>query len=115
MSLESSTPVFAEGYLVTFRDQTVWRDPKNIDASYVIETDFDETDYTTFISSGKGVEVHEAYEMSVEQVVGADARQDFRRYGGLSNRAPLDVIIGLLSREPRFIGAALDHAQEHFA
>lgn len=115
MSLESSTPVFAEGYPVTFRDQTVWRDPKNFDASFVLEVDFDETCFTTLISSGKGPEVHEAYEVSVEQVVGSEARQDFRGYGGLSNRAPLDVIIGLLSREPRFIGAALDHAQEHFA
>lgn len=109
------TPVIAEGLPVTFRDQTVWRDPEAFERSYMVEVDFDETCFTTFISSGDGVEVHEAYEMAVETVLGANARRDFSGYGGLSNRAPLDVIVGLVSEEPRLIMAGLSHAREHFA
>lgn len=114
-SIGPNTPVIAEGLPITFRDQTIWRDPRNFDKSYMIEVDFDETCFTTFISRGDGVEVHEAYEMAVEAVLGPDARQDFSNYGGLSNRAPLDVIEGLVAEEPRLISGALSHAKDHFA
>jgi len=115
MSLTPGTPVIAEGLPITFRDQTVWRDPEVFEDTYMLAVDFDETCFTTFISHGKGIEVHEAYEISVEQVLGPDARQDFSDYGGLSNRAPLDVIESLLTTEPRLITHALAHAQDHFA
>ncbi|HSX46771.1 MAG TPA: hypothetical protein VLF87_02160 [Patescibacteria group bacterium] len=113
--IEPNTPVVAEGLPVTFRDQTVWRAPGEFDQSYMIEIDFDETCFTTFISSGTGIEVHQAYEMAVETVLGSDARQDFSDYQGLSNRAPLDVIQGLIMKEPGLIGVALQHAREHYA
>jgi hypothetical protein len=114
MAFTPHTPVIAEGFPVTFRDQTIWRDPESFDQSHMAEIDFDETCFTTFISSGDGIEVHRAYELSVESVLGAEARQDFSSYGGLSNRAPLDVIQGLVSREPGLVVHALDHAVEHF-
>ncbi|CAN5643581.1 hypothetical protein BH23PAT1_BH23PAT1_2180 [soil metagenome] len=114
-SIGPNTPVLAEGLPVTFRDQTVWRDPTEFEESYLIEVDFDETCFTTFISQGDGIEVHEAYESAVEMVLGPTARQDFSNYGGLSNRAPLDVIISLLSNEQRLIHEALDHARTHFS
>lgn len=81
----------------------------------MVEVDFDETCFTTFISRGNGVEVHQAYEMALELVLGQEARQDFSDYNGLSNRAPLDVIVGLISENPRLINNALDHAKEFFA
>jgi phosphoglycolate phosphatase-like HAD superfamily hydrolase len=115
MAAELNTPVVAEGLPITFRDRTVWRDPETFDQSYLIALDFDETCYTTFISHGDGIAVHEAYEVAVETVLGEDARQDFSSYNGLSNRAPLDVIQGLIEREPVFIARALQHARDHFA
>lgn len=114
MTIGPETPVIAEGLPVTFRDQTNWLDPESFDRSCMMDIDFDETCFTTFISKGDGVEVHRAYEIAVEQVLGTQAQQDFSGYGGLSNRAPLDVIEGLITREPKLVVNALDHAKEHF-
>lgn len=115
MSTELNTPVIAEGLPITFRDQTVWRDPETFGESHMVELDFDETCYTTFISKGDGIAVHEAYEVALESVLGSDARQDFSDYHGLSNRAPLDVIQGLLEGNPVLIYNALEHARAHFS
>jgi phosphoglycolate phosphatase-like HAD superfamily hydrolase len=115
MKSELSTPIIAEGLPVTFRDQTVWRPPELFPHSYMAEIDFDETCFITFISNGDGIEVHEAYERSLEKVLGPEARQDFSDYNGLSNRAPLDVIEGLIKHDPSLINNALRHAKTYFA
>ncbi len=115
MAFLGGSPVVAEGQPITFRDQTVWLDPEKFGSSYMLNIDFDETCFTTFISKGDGVEVHRAYEIAVDTVLGKEAQQDFSNYGGLSNRAPLDVIKGLIDREPSLIQRALGHAQEYFA
>src|SRR5438128_8681266 len=96
MSIPHTTPVIAEGFPVTFRDQSVWHDPDTFERSLMVNFDFDETCFTTFISSGTRVEVGRAYELAVEAVLGRSAKQDFSNVGGLSNRAPLEVIQGLL-------------------
>lgn len=115
MALGSHTPVIAEGLPVTFRDQTVWRDPASFEKSFMLAYDFDEFCFSTSISSGKGPEVHEAYKIAVEAVLGGTAVRDFSGYGGLSNRAPLDVIQGLIEVDPKLIENAMTHASEHFA
>jgi hypothetical protein len=114
MKPEVRTPIISEGLPVNFRNQTIWRDPARFPDSYMVEVDFDETCYTTFISSGVGIEVHQAYEIAVETVLGEEARQDFSEYGGLSNRAPLDVIEGLIENQPGLIKNALEHARSNF-
>src|SRR4051812_33944859 len=115
MSVDLNSPVIPEGLPVTFRDLTVWRPPEDFYKSVQILADFDEKWYTTFISNGNGVAVHEAYKAAIESVLGSDARKDFSEYHGLSNRAPLDVIEGLISREPVLIDKALNHARDYFA
>jgi len=114
MAVGLGAPVIAEGMPVVFRDQTIWRDPTTFDESYLINIDFDETCFTTFISSGNGIEVSRAYEIALETVLGASARQDFSKHKGLSNRAPLDVIEDLIEKSPEFIDHALDHARKFF-
>ncbi len=106
--------VITESYPVVFREDVKTGSPENFPNSYLLAYDFDETCFTTFISSGKGPEVHEAYEIAVQSVLGGTALRDFSGYGGLSNRAPLDVIQGLITTDPKLVSNALDHASEHF-
>ena len=108
-------PVIGESLPVTFRDQSVWRDSAKFPLSAMVELDYDLTCFTTFDAPEGGIEVSRAYEVAVEEVLGKTARRDFSMYGGLSNRAPLDVIEGLIQSDPSFIITALDHAKEHFS
>lgn len=114
MSIPANSPVVAEGFPVQFRDQTVWRDPEDFENSYMIEIDFDGTEYDTFISGNKGVEVRQAYEMAAWEVLRIHLHDEAEGYGGLSNRAPLDVIQDLITYDPSLIRNALEHAQEYF-
>lgn len=115
MPIQHHTPsAIGESLPVTVRDQTVWRDPATFPLSSLVILDYDLTCFNTFDAPKGGYEVHEAYEEAVTRVLGKDAHQDFSLQGGLSNRAPLDVIEGLIKEEPRFVIAALDHATEYF-
>ncbi len=115
MSIDASAGVIIDGLPVTFRDKAFHGDPEGFSDSYMLAYDFDEFCFTASISSGRGPEVHEAYSIAVRTVLGGSAEQDFTGYGGLSNRAPLDVIQGLLTTDVGLVHTALDHAKEHFA
>ena len=54
--------------------------------------DFDKTVADTFLPSPNGIGVERAYEVAVEECFGVDALKNFRKTGGLKNRAPGEVV-----------------------
>ncbi len=114
MPERDNTPVIAEGLSITFRDQTVQRDPETFNNSFLIGYDFDGTCFATFTSTG-GPNVNEAYEIAITEVLGPRAVQAFIDAGGIHNRAPSDIIHELVISDPSHVDHALDHAIQHFA
>lgn len=58
----------------------------------LLAADFDGTVALTFEKSPGGIGVTEACELAIEQIFGAQGLDDYKKSGGLRNRAPVEVI-----------------------
>jgi phosphoglycolate phosphatase-like HAD superfamily hydrolase len=60
--------------------------------------DFDNTAFLTFDPPPGGIGVTQAYELAIDEVLGSRALTEYRRQGGLRNRAPSEVVQELQPR-----------------
>lgn len=79
--------------------------------AWLLAKDFDGTVAQTFEKSPSGVGVHEAHELTVEDMFGIKALDYYRDGGGLRNRAPVEVVQDLA---PDAKGDELDQLVSQF-
>lgn len=84
-------------------------------------SDFDGTGGNTFSKSPKGLDVHEAYNLAVRNVLGKEALDIYIGTGGLQNRTPVQVVRQLLgdnTKSQSYIACvekAKRYYEEHYA
>jgi len=95
--------------------QTPEKTPKAFCNTRLIATDFDGTAAKTFERSPGGIDVDEAYVRAVDEVFGPSAVDQYFANGGLSNRAPIEVVQSLApdarDRDLEALAEGLNHAK----
>ncbi len=76
------------------------RSPETFHQAMLVAQDFDGTVALTFEPSPNNLDVHVAYEVAIGDMFGGIALHTYLEAGGLQNRAPLEVVRGLVPDAP---------------
>ena len=85
--------------------------PETFSTAQLLIKDFDGTVALSFEESPGGIGVHEAHELTVDEIFGTATLEYYRRSGGLRNRAPLELVQDLA---PDAHGKDLEALTDHF-